>query len=107
MVPTYLLPTLGGVRSIRGFDSFRFRDVNALLLNAEYRWQVWLRLDLALFVDAGQVFEDFEELSAGEMAYGYGLGFRFMGAEERALARFDIARSREGYALIVTIGSIF
>ncbi len=34
-VPYYLLPHLGGGSSLRGFDSWRFRDRNRLLLQAE------------------------------------------------------------------------
>ena len=54
-VPFYLMPTLGGNDSLRGFRNYRFRGPHALLLQAEYRWEIWSGLDAALFYDAGKV----------------------------------------------------
>lgn len=106
-VPFYLMQTLGGSRSIRGFQSFRFRDRNALLVNAEYRWKVWILLDLALFVDAGQVFHRLEDLAWGDTQVGYGVGFRFKTSPDRIIARFDLAWSGEGFTYYMKFGSIF
>lgn len=35
-VPFYLMETLGGARTVRGFREYRFRDTRNLLLNVEY-----------------------------------------------------------------------
>ena len=53
LVPFYLQPTLGGSDDLRGYRSFRFYDNNSVVLNGEYRWEVFSGLDMALFVDAG------------------------------------------------------
>ena len=36
-----MLPTIGGSDDVRGFEDFRFRDRNAVVLNAEYRWEAF------------------------------------------------------------------
>ena len=106
-VPFYLMQSLGGGRSLRGFSSFRFRDRHAALVNMEFRWQVWLRLDLALFLDSGYVFDRVAELRPGRPEKGYGLSFRFRSRSgRRVIYRLDIARSREGTSVGISLGSI-
>ena len=39
-MPFYLMPTLGGNDSLRGFRDYRFRGPHALLLQGEYRFEV-------------------------------------------------------------------
>ena len=97
-VPFYLLPSLGGGSSIRGYHSWRFRDRNALLLNAEYRWTPSHYLDMALFLDAGQVAPRTEDLRFSELHTGYGIGARFHTPSAMVL-RIDIGHSTEGTTL--------
>jgi hypothetical protein len=106
-IPFYEMETLGGSRTLRGFNSFRFRDRNAVLFNAEYRWNIFRPLDLALFVDAGHVFREVEDLAleADEFELSYGLGFRIK-AQQRVIGRFDIAYSREGISTYLELGGI-
>ena len=54
-VPFYLQPVLGGSNDLRGFRSYRFYDDNQIVVNAEYRWESFTGLDMALFFDAGKV----------------------------------------------------
>ena len=54
-VPFYMQPFLGGRRTLRGYDDQRFRGPHLLLLQAEYRFEVWPALDMAVFYDAGKV----------------------------------------------------
>jgi hypothetical protein len=95
-VPFYFQPTLGGAQALRGFREFRFRDRNSLLLSAEYRWEAWWALDGALFVDAGTVAANREDLSLRDMDVSYGVGFRFH-SNSAFVARLDLAFSREGF----------
>ena len=53
--PLALLPYLGGGTTLRGFATRRFVDRNSLLLTGEYRWRPSRYVDMALFLDAGQV----------------------------------------------------
>lgn len=103
-VPLYMQPTLGGPYTIRGYDAFRFRDRHAFLVNAEYRWHIWLFTDLALFVDAGQVFDSFDELSVGSLHGAYGAGLRFIFGD-RGLGRVDVGRSEEGTKVYIRLGA--
>ena len=76
-VPFYFMPTVGGGNSLRSYSDYRFRDKNVLYLNAEYRWEAFSGLDMALFYDRGVVAPTLDELSLGDAEDGYGIGFRF------------------------------
>lgn len=95
-VPFYYMPTLGGGEKLRGFREFRFRDLNNLLLTAEYRWQAWPSFNMTLFVDAGKVTFDHADLNFRDLESSYGIGFRFY-SPEALLLRLDLAFSREGF----------
>ena len=89
-VPFYLQPTLGGSRTLRSDADFRFRDEHALWMNAEYRWEAFSALDMALFTDWGNVAPRFGDLSFGDLKHAYGIGFRFNTAQA-VILRIDIA----------------
>ena len=64
VVPFYLLPSLGGSDTLRGYPSWRFRDRHAALTTAEFRWIPNRNIvDVALFYDAGMVAPEFDDLS--------------------------------------------
>src|SRR5262249_33448396 len=54
-IPFYLLPSLGGSTTLRGYSNYRFHDQNLALANAESRWAIFTHLDGAVFFDAGNV----------------------------------------------------
>ena len=89
-VPFYLQPTLGGSRTLRSESDYRYRDQNVLWMNAEYRWEAFSALDMALFTDWGNVAPEFSDLSFTDLKRAYGIGFRFNTAQAVFL-RFDIA----------------
>jgi hypothetical protein len=76
-VPFYLQRTLGGPDDLRGFRRFRFRDRHLLLLQAEYRWEIFTAVDGALFYDAGTVAPSLDAIDLGDLESDYGIGFRF------------------------------
>ena len=76
-VPFYFQHTLGGPEDLRGFDRFRFRDDSLLLLQAEYRWEIFAAVDGAIFYDAGDVAARAGDLDLGDLKSDYGIGFRF------------------------------
>ena len=106
VVPFHLMETLGGANSIRGFREYRFRDTRNLLLNVEYRWEVWTYTDFTFFYDAGKVFSDADNLDFSELRSGYGFGIRGT-SPGGAVLRFDLARSNEGFILHVGGGPSF
>lgn len=89
-VPFYLMPTLGGARSLRGYDRQRFRDRGLILLSAEYRYEVNPFLMGAIFYDAGQVAPDWSNFRLEDFRDNYGIGMRF-GYSNAVALRADVA----------------
>lgn len=104
--PFYMIQTIGGANSLRGYQEFRFRDLNNLLFNIEYRWLVWTGLDMALFFDAGKVFPRVNEFDFDDLKKGYGFGFRF-NTMRSVILRLDISRSTEGTVLYFKFNNVF
>lgn len=100
-VPFYLMPTLGSSRDLRGYSNRRFRDLNRVLAQGEFRWRPSRFVDLAVFYDAGKVVSRRSDLDLGGLSHSWGGGIRFHGPTFTAM-RFDVARSREGWKLIVS-----
>jgi hypothetical protein len=94
-VPFYFKPTLGGSTSHRGFNDFRFRDDSVVYLNAEYRWETFSGLDMALFSDWGTVAPNVGQLKLSELKNAYGVGFRF-NSYKSVWFRVDIGFGGEG-----------
>jgi hypothetical protein len=105
-VPYYLMPTLGYSRDLRGFDNFRFRDRNRLLMTAEYRWTPSRLLDVVLFYDTGKVAPRAGDLDFSGLESDYGFGLRFHTRNE-TLVRFELAKSDEKLRFIFGVGPSF
>jgi hypothetical protein len=105
-VPFYLQPTLGGSDDLRGFRPYRFRDNDAIVLNAEYRWEVFSGLDMALFADAGRVFPEWRRITLRALDKSYGAGFRF-NVRNNVFLRIDTGFSREGLQVWFKFGNVF
>ncbi|MFQ5510411.1 MAG: BamA/TamA family outer membrane protein [Candidatus Krumholzibacteriia bacterium] len=105
-VPFYFMPTLGGSSVLRGFRESRFRERNSILFGAEYRWEAWWALDMALFVDSGKVASDKSDLDFDNLQNSWGLGFRFHKFDAFVL-RLDLAISREGFIPFLRYKSAF
>lgn len=106
-VPFFLMPTLGGNDSLRGFRDYRFRGPHALLVQVEYRWELWSGLDAALFYDAGKVALRRSDLNFKRLEDDFGFGFRF-NTSEGVIMRVDAAfGSRDGKHLHIVFGGVF
>jgi hypothetical protein len=106
-VPYFLLPWLGGGRTLRGYSSFRFRDRHSLLLQAEFRWVPnLLGLDMALFWDAGTVAAERDRLSLGALRHDYGIGLRLHTLVATPI-RVELAHSEEGFKLVMAAKAAF
>ena len=92
--PFFMLPALGGGSSLRGYSSWRFRDQNSLLLQAEWRIMVNRYFDMAFFYDAGKVTARTSDIDFDGLKDDYGFGIRFHGPFATPL-RVEVARSRE------------
>jgi Omp85 superfamily domain len=106
-VPFYLQRTLGGPDDLRGFKYLRFRDRNLLLLQAEYRWEIFTAMDGAIFYDAGKVAARREDLDLNDLESDYGIGFRF-GTINGVFLRIEGAfGSSAGAHFILRFGHVF
>jgi hypothetical protein len=94
-VPFYLQPTVGGSDDLRGFLPYRFHDNNMLVLNGEYRWEIFTGLDGALFYDAGKVFPKRSQLNFRNLEGSAGFGFR-LNVGNTVFMRIDFGFSHEG-----------
>jgi len=106
VVPFYLQPTLGGSESLRGYRPYRFYDDNSLVLTAEYRYEIFSGLDMALFADSGQVFHRLKDFDAGRLQSDIGFGFRF-NVRNNVFLRIDTAFSHEGFQVWFKFNNVF
>jgi hypothetical protein len=105
-IPYFMLPALGSGSTLRAFPSWRFRDRNSLLLQAEWRVMVNRMLDLALFYDTGKVTADAGDLSLDGLRQDFGVGVRFHGPMTTPL-RIEVAHGNEGFNFVFSSSSAF
>jgi hypothetical protein len=105
-VPFFMMPSVGGGSSLRGFSSWRFRDLNSLLLQAEWRIMVNRFLDTAVFYDAGKVVASRSDLDFDGLKHDIGFGVRFHGLIATPL-RIELAKSSEGLHLVFSASAAF
>lgn len=117
-MPFYLLPALGGTRTLRGFVEGRWRDRTAWQAAAEYRF--WViprgfpvtrnirveRIGLALFYEIGAVAPDVGAIFHSRVAQSYGFGFR-AALERAAIFRVDLGFSEDGLNFAAGFGLSF
>jgi hypothetical protein len=104
--PFYLQPTLGGSKTLRGFGSYRLRGDAVWTATIEYRWRVHRRLQIAPFLDAGAVANQFSHLGDARVAFSPGIGLRAI-SHDRVIGRLDLVRSRDGNRAVLTLSAPF
>lgn len=104
--PFFMLPSLSGGSTLRGYSSRRFRDRNSLLLQAEWRIMVNRYLDMAFFYDAGKVAARTADIDLDGLKDDFGIGFRIHGPFATPL-RIELARSREGLGFVFSTSAAF
>jgi hypothetical protein len=105
-IPFYMQPSLGGGEDLRGYRAYRFRGDNLVAMNAEYRWEVFSGLDMAVFGDAGSVFNRKSDFSLRSMETDLGFGFRF-NQRNKTFLRLDVGFSHEGFQVWVKFANVF
>jgi outer membrane protein assembly factor BamA len=105
-IPFFMLPAVGGGSSLRGFSSWRFRDKNSLVLQAEWRIMVNRYLDTAVFYDAGKVAARTSDLDFNRLKSDYGFGARLHTPLSTPL-RIEVAKSNEGLSLVFSANAVF
>jgi hypothetical protein len=99
--PFYFLPRLGGGGLLRGYETSRFIDTQALFASVEYRWQARRRLQIVSFVDMGQVAPAMRAFTLSNVQTSVGVGVRYRGF------RLEYARGSEGGRFHVGVGTGF
>lgn len=90
-VPFSALPDLGGAHRLRGYPLGRFRDEKALFGTVEYHYPIHELLAGSVYVDFGEVDEEFAGLvSAPELHVGGGAGL-VMRSKRRVIVTLDVA----------------
>jgi hypothetical protein len=105
-VPYFLQETLGGSRTLRGYESFRVRGPRLAAFDVEYRRELGRGLDAVAFYDAGAAFGAGAP-EPGRWRSDVGLGLRLRLGGDGPLLRIDAARGSEGTRLQVKFGHAF
>jgi outer membrane protein assembly factor BamA len=112
-VPFQRLLSNDGADLLRGYPEGRFHGLGLATVSAEYRWPLWndeevegWGADGYLFVDYGQVFDDFEVLQTSRVKGSWGGGVRF-GGYGLFLGRIEAGASDEGVEFRLQAEQIF
>lgn len=105
-VPFFEQSSLGGQNNLRGFGVDRFIDKNLVSLSIEERIHlartkvagVTADFEVAPFLDTGQVFSDFKDVTFKDYRMTPGIGFRGI-VKPNVVGRVDYGYSREGGAI--------
>jgi outer membrane protein assembly factor BamA len=89
--PFTLLPSLGGVRPIRGYADGRYRDHFSYGLQAEYRFPIAWRLRGVAFAGVGDVASAPTSLALRTARAAAGCGLRFRLTDDGVHLRADVA----------------
>jgi outer membrane protein assembly factor BamA len=105
-VPFFEQSSLGGQNNLRGFGMDRFIDKHLVAVSVEERihvmrtklFGVTADFEVAPFLDTGQVFENFKDVSFKDYRMTPGIGFRGL-VRPNVVGRVDYGYSREGGAV--------
>lgn len=106
VVPFYMLPSLGGKNTLRGYQEYRFHDRDMQAFNVESRWALFAHVDVAAFIDLGKMAARAGDLDFTQLKRSYGAGLRLHNATS-TLARFDVGHSVEGWRVFFKISDSF
>jgi outer membrane protein assembly factor BamA len=99
-VPFYLMPSLGGKNTLRGYSDYRFHDNDMQAFTVESRWALFPHVDAAVFADAGKVAPRASGLDFTNLKTSFGAGLRVHNATS-TLLRADVGHSTEGWRLFI------
>ena len=103
--PYFLMSSLGGDETLRGFKEERFADQAMTLASVEYRFPVYGKLGGVLFVDSGRVYPTIRDVTLKDWHNNVGVGLRYY--LTNFVARADIGSSDEGSRVFFNFGHVF
>jgi hypothetical protein len=96
-VPFLDMSIVGNDDLLRGYPKNRFRDINFMGTQLEYRFPLFWRFGMVTFAGVGDVFSTHKDLSTENLKYSVGAGLRFVvNPAERLNIRFDYGHGKEG-----------
>jgi len=109
--PFYARPDFGGLALGRGFQPDRFIGNLGAYAQLEYRFPIWSIIGGDLFLEAGQVRDEYQRFSFEGFHPCGGAGLRFA-FSERSIMAIDVGfngepLSPEGFTIIVRMGHAF
>jgi outer membrane protein assembly factor BamA len=107
-VPFLDMSTVGSDDLLRGYPKNRFKDVNFVGAQAEYRFPLFWRLGMVVFAGAGDVFGKTSELAMADLKWSVGSGLRVVvNPQERLNVRFDYGYGKEGGYFYLIVAESF
>jgi outer membrane protein assembly factor BamA len=105
--PFFGLATLGGTKRLRGYTDGRYRDKHAVLLQTEWRTQLYRRLGAVVFAGTGAVWGASDEQPVLRPNYGAGLRIT-LDKKQHLNVRLDYGLGSKGNSgFYLTIGEAF
>ncbi len=111
--PFFEQSSLGG-EDFRAFPNDRFIDKGSILFNLEERYRVFRKsifqvdtdIEVAPFIELGQVFEDSDEIATEHVRLAFGVGLRAV-VRPNVVGKLDIGYGEEGTRVFVGLGYPF
>ncbi len=103
--PYFLMSTLGGGGTLRGFKVERFVDHAMTLVSVEYRFPVYGKLGGVLFMDSGRVYPTIRDVTLKDWHNNVGVGLRYY--LTNFVVRADIGSSDEDSRVFFNFGHVF
>lgn len=89
-VPIRSLAAFGGANRMRGYYEGRYKDLNQLIVQGEYRFPVYKRFGAVLFGGGGNVSRSMTDYAINDLKFSYGAGLRFaLDKKEKLNLRVD------------------
>ena len=105
--PFQLLPLLGGSSRMRGYRAGRLRDDVYWTVQAEYRFPLFWRFKGTTFAALGEVGPRIGAPLVTGIEAAVGIGGRFRFTDDGVHGRLDVAYSRTGPELYLSLGEAF
>ena len=106
-VPFFQLPTFGGSYRMRGHFNGAYRDKNAILFQADFRYRLSKYFVWSVFSGMGWVNEDASKFHWPQNRISLGSGIRFYTPSSGLAFRFDYAFARENSGFYIGLGEAF
>lgn len=107
-VPFTHLGLVGGVKKARGYYEGRYRDKNLLMLQSEYRFNIYKRFGAVLFTAGSWISPTLNEFRIKRTILSGGLGLRYaINKNDKINLRLDFGIGKNSTGFYFTIGEAF